>query len=141
MGRFLWVWMALPRGWRMRFLALGLGILGAVAGFIGGLIVILIGAVGGLFAAEGTATVVLLGLAAMAASTVALFGSGLAAARPSFGAVLLGISAVVGLLAVSLAYVPAAIFLGLAAVLAFMGRRTAPRTNIRQYGPAPRDNW
>lgn len=117
----------------MRLAALGLGLLGSIVGFFGGLFVILVGSVGTLFAAEGSGTVALLGLLALGASTLGVVGAVFAVARPRLAAAFMAGGAVIGVLAVSLAYIPAAILLAVAAFLAFMGRRASPQPYIQQY--------
>lgn len=107
----------------MTIAALIIGIFGALAGFIGALFALLVGGVGAAFELEEAGTVVGLGLAAIGLSVVGLVGAALSIAKPRVAAVLMLVSAIGGLIAVSVAYVLGTILLIIAAVFAFFGRK------------------
>ncbi|MFH1142001.1 MAG: hypothetical protein V1724_10195 [Chloroflexota bacterium] len=106
----------------MRIAALVIGIIGAMAGFIGGLIALVAGGIAGAFGAESAGTVEGLGLAGIGFSVVGLVGAALAIAKPKVAAILMVISAVGGIISIFVAYILAALLLGIAALLAFLGR-------------------
>ena len=104
----------------MRVAGLVLGIMGAIAGFIGAIVALTIGSIG---AAFGDNTVVLLGLAGLGACIVGLVGAALSMAKPRLAASLMLVSAIVGVIAISYAYILATVLLVIGAVLTFLGRK------------------
>ena len=109
----------------MRIAALIIGIFGSVAGFIGAVFAVFIGGLGGAFGAEGAGEVAGLGFGALIASVVALVGAALALAKPRTSAVIMGVSAIAGLIFVSAAFVLGTILLLIATLFAFLGRNQA----------------
>ena len=107
----------------MRIAALVIGIFGAMAGFAGALFAMVVGGIGEAFGADEGSSVAILGFVALVASIVGLVGAALALAKPRVAGGLMGVSAVVGLIATSLAYALATVLLLVAALLAFLGRR------------------
>jgi hypothetical protein len=112
----------------MRIAALVLGVLGAIGGFIGALIAFFFAGVVEVVdeisgAEKGVGEeIAILGLVAFAASVGGLVGGSIAIAKPKVAAVLMLVAAIVGVLSISVAFVPAAILLLIAALLAFLGR-------------------
>ena len=106
----------------MRIAALIIGIFGSVAGFIGAVFAVFVGGLGGAFGAEGAEQVTGLGFGALIASIVALVGAALAITKPRTSAILMGVSAIAGLIFVSFAFVLGTILLLIATLLAFLGR-------------------
>ena len=105
----------------MKLAALIIGIFGSVAGFIAAMFALLVGGIGA--AVGGGTEVAWLGFAAFVASIVALVGAALAIAKPRFSAVTMLVCGVVGLVCVSVFWIPAALLLAIAALLAFLGRK------------------
>ena len=108
----------------MKIAALIIGIFGAVAGFIGSLLAIIFGGIGAGLGVEEGEQVIGLGFGALLMSVIALVGAALAIGKPKVSAGLMAISAVVGVILVSAAYVLATVLLLIAALLAFLGRRS-----------------
>ena len=106
----------------MRVAALVLGILGGLAGLIGGACALAVGGIGEAFGAEGAEEIIGLGWLAFVAGIGGLIGAGMAMTKPKIAAALMAIAGIVGLIAVSLAYVFATALFGIAALLAFLGR-------------------
>ena len=104
----------------MKIAALIIGIFGAMAGFIGAIVALFLGGIGAAFGA-GT-EVAWLGFGALAMSVVGLVGAALSIAKPRAAAVLMVISAILGVIFVFVAYILATILLLVAALLAFLGR-------------------
>ena len=59
----------------------------------------------------------------MAMSIIGLVGAALAMGKPRFAALLMAVSAIVGLVLISFGYILATVLLLIAAVLAFLGRK------------------
>ncbi|MBS4007490.1 MAG: DUF4064 domain-containing protein [Clostridium sp.] len=111
----------------MRIAALILGILGGIIGMGGGFFAALFGGLGQAFQAEGATMVTGLGLAAIPAGILGLVGGALAIARPKLAGLLMLISAVVGVILVSAAYIVASIFLVIGGIFAFIGNKELAR--------------
>ena len=106
----------------MRIASLIIGIFGAIAGFIGALLAMLVGGIGvALDESEGN-QIVVLGMVALLMSIVGLVGAALAMAKPRAAAMLMALSAIVGIVVIFLAYIVAMVLLLIAAALAFLGR-------------------
>lgn len=106
----------------MRIAALIIGIFGSVAGFIGAIFALFVGGIGGALGAEGAGQVAGLGVGALIASVAALVGAALAMAKPRTSAVIMGLSAIAGLIFISWAFVLGTVLLLLATLFAFLGR-------------------
>ena len=107
----------------MRIAALIIGIFGAAAAFVGALLAMLFGGVGvALDESEGE-QIVVLGMVALLMSIVGLVGAALSIAKPRAAAVLMALSAIVGVVLIFVAYIVATVLLLIAAVLAFLGRK------------------
>lgn len=106
----------------MRIAALIIGIFGSVAGFIGAIFALFVGGIGSAFGAEGAGEIAGLGFGALIASIAALVGAALAMAKPRTSAVIMGVSAIAGLIFVFMAFVIGTILLLLATLFAFLGR-------------------
>jgi len=107
----------------MRIAALVLGIIGGLAGLAGAVFALFVGGLGSAFGAQGAETVIGLGFAAIPLAVLGLVGAALAPSRPKAAAWCMGISAVGGLIAISAAYIVAALCLGVATVMAIAGRK------------------
>lgn len=107
----------------MRIAALALGVLGAAAGFIDAVYVVFIGGFGASLGAEGGEQVFAQGLGAVGASVAGLVGAVLAMPKPKASAIVMGLSAIAGVIFVTAAFIPGAILLLLAALFAFLGRK------------------
>ena len=105
-----------------------LGIFGAIAAFIGAIIALIVGGIGGAFEAEGAETIVIGGWIALLMSVVALVGAAITMAAPKVAAGFMVVSAIVGVIAISAAYVLATVLLLIAGLLAFIGRPKMERT-------------
>lgn len=107
----------------MRIAALALGVLGAAAGFIAAVYVVFIGGFGASIGAEGGERIFAQGLGAVGASAAGLVGAVLAMPKPKASAIIMGVSAIAGVIFVAAAFVPGTILLLLAALFAFLGRK------------------
>lgn len=107
----------------MKLAALIIGIFGAMAAFIAAIIVIV---AGGFFEAVGVggAEIAGPGFWALAMSVVGLVGAALAIGKPRIAAGAMVVSAIGGTISISLFYAPAAVLLLIAALLAFLGRKS-----------------
>lgn len=106
----------------MRIAALILGILGGLAGLLGGACALAVGGIGEALGAEGAEEVIGLGWLAFVAAIGGLIGAGLSMKKPKVAAILMAVAAVVGLVAVFVAYLFATVLFGLGALFAFLGR-------------------
>ena len=106
----------------MKLAALIVGIFGSMAGFIAAIFGLIFGGID--FAVGGGAGIVWQSFGAMGMSVVGLVGAALAIAKPRIAVGLLLLSAVLGTIFISLFYVPAAVMLVIAALLAFLGRKS-----------------
>ena len=112
----------------MRTASLVLGIIGGVFGIIAGFLAMLFGGAGAAFQAEGSGTIVGLGIAAVFIGVVGIVGGALAPRYPKAAALLQLFSCVAGFIAVSLFWIFSGILLLIGAGLAFFGRRARPVT-------------
>lgn len=106
----------------MKLAALIVGIFGSMAGFIGAIFGLIVGGIDA--AIGGGAQIAWLSFGAMGMSVVGLVGAALAIAKPRIAVGLMVVSAVLGTIFISLFYVPAAVMLVIAALLAFLGRKS-----------------
>ena len=106
----------------MRVAALVLGILGGLAGLAGGAYVLAVGGLDEAFGGDSSEELYTMGWLAVVAGIGGLIGAGMAMTKPKIAAALMAISAVVGLSAVSFAFLFAAILFGIGALMAFLGR-------------------
>lgn len=111
----------------MRLAALIIGIFGGMAGFLGALFALAVGGLGSELGVEESGTVVTLGLIALAMSIVAIIGAALCMAKPRLAASLMILSTIVGVISIFVFYSVAAIFLIIAAILAFIARKERPK--------------
>jgi hypothetical protein len=109
----------------MRIAALILGVVGGVFGLIAALLALGIGGIGSATGQQGGGQIIGLGWSAFAFCILGFLGSGLAMGKPKLGAVLLLVAGLGFFISISwFAIITAPLFL-IAALLAFMGRRTA----------------
>lgn len=106
----------------MKLAALIVGIFGSMAGFIGAILGLIVGGIDA--AIGGGAQIAWLGFGAMGMSVVGLVGAALAIAKPRIAAGAMVVSAIGGTISISLFYAPAAVLLLIAALLAFLGRKS-----------------
>lgn len=106
----------------MKLAALIVGIFGSMAGFIGAIFGLIVGGIDA--AIGGGSQIAWLSFGAMGMSVVGLVGAALAIAKPRIAVGLMVVSAVLGTIFISLFYVPAAVMLVIAALLAFLGRKS-----------------
>ena len=102
----------------MKGVVVALGIIGTIFGFFGALFALGIGGLGEAFEAEGATSVIKSGVVAILASITGLVGAVLVFGKPKLAGWLMIGSAIVGLVAVSLFYIIATVFLGIGGVLA-----------------------
>src|SRR4030042_4115597 len=101
----------------MKGAVLALGIIGAIAGLIAGLFALGVQGMSEAFGAEGS-NIAANGIVAILASVVGLVGAVLVFSKPKLaGWIMIG-SAIVGLVATSMFYIIALIFLGIGGILA-----------------------
>lgn len=106
----------------MKLAALIIGIFGSMAGFIAAIFGLIVGGID--FAIGGGAEIAWQSFGAMGMSVVGLVGAALAIGKPRIATGLMVLSAVLGTIFISLFYVPAAVMLLIAALLAFLGRKS-----------------
>jgi hypothetical protein len=82
-----------------------LGLIGGIFGFFGAIIALMFGGLGAAFAAEGASTVISAGWVAMLLSIVGIVGASIVKGKPKTGGWFMIVSAVGGLIAISMAYV------------------------------------
>ena len=112
----------------MRIASLVLGIFAGLFGLLGGMCGVAVGAVGGAFDVEGADQVVNLGWLAFVAAISGMVGASFALHRPKIASGVMFVSGIVGLIAISFAFIFSAIFFGLASLLAFLGRNEKKST-------------
>ena len=118
----------------MRTAAMVLGILGGLAGLVGGALAFLAGGIVSAFGVDGGAEVMDLSWVAFAASIIGLIGAGVAPAKPKLSALFMTIAAVTGFVVVYYFYILAAVLFGIAALLAFLGGNQKESDRIRRTG-------
>ena len=106
----------------MKLAALIIGIFGSMAGFIAAILGLIVGGID--FAIGGGPQIAWQSFGAMGMSVVGLVGAALAIAKPRIAAGGMLVSAVLGTIFISLFYLPAAVLLLIAAILAFLGRKS-----------------
>jgi hypothetical protein len=99
-----------------------LGIVGGVFGILGALLAMMVGGLGAAFDAEGSASIVGLGFAAVFLGVLGIVGGSLARSRPSVGALLQLIAGLAGFVAVSAMWLIGGPLLLVGAILAWIGR-------------------
>jgi len=107
----------------MRIAALILGLLGGIAGLFASGFAMFVGGVGSAFAVEGAETVTGLGLAAIPLAILGMVGGAIAITRPKIAGILMLISAVGGLICISMVYVIPFLLLLVGAILALIGQK------------------
>jgi len=95
-----------------------LGIIGGIFGLLGAIVALFLGGLGGAFGMSGAETIVGLGWLAILASIIGLVGAGIVKSKPKAGGALMIISAILGIISVSFAYLLATILLGIGGLLA-----------------------
>lgn len=101
----------------MRTTEFVLGLIGGIFGFIGAILALFIGGVDAAFSDTGTSDVIGLGWAAFIFSALAIVGSVVVKSRAKVGGVLLLISAIGGLISISMFYLISAILIGIAGLM------------------------
>ncbi len=109
----------------MKVAALVLGIIAGVIGLIGGSCAFAVGGIGEAFEVEGSETVSNLGILAFVAGITGMVGAALSISKPRTASVIMAVSGIAGLIAVSFAFIFATILFGIAALLAFLGRNSS----------------
>ncbi|MDI3328374.1 MAG: DUF4064 domain-containing protein [Alicyclobacillaceae bacterium] len=107
----------------MQIAALVLGIIGGLAGIGGAVFALFVGGIGSAFGAEGSGTVVGLGLMAIVSSILGIVGGALAMSRPKAAGILMLVSAVAGAVFISFGYVVAFPCLLVGGILALVASR------------------
>ncbi|GGA16112.1 DUF4064 domain-containing protein [Virgibacillus dakarensis] len=95
-----------------------LGLIGGIIGFFAAILALFIGGVDAAFSSDGTSEVTGLGWAAFLFSALAIVGSVVVKSKAKAGGILLLISAVGGLISISMFYLISAVLIGIAG---FMG--------------------
>ncbi|GAB2555966.1 DUF4064 domain-containing protein [Gracilibacillus alcaliphilus] len=102
----------------MRTTEFVLGLIGGIFGFFGAMFALFVGGIDAAFSETGTSEVTGLGWAAFLFSALAIVGSVVVKSKAKFGGILLLISAIGGLISISMFYLISAILIGIAG---FMG--------------------
>ena len=106
----------------MRVAAMIIGIFGSIASFMGACTVTVGGGLVDALGAEEGAEIASMGILGWAASIVALVGAAMAMGKPKTGAIIMIVAAIVGLIVNGGFFIPGAVLLAVAALLAFFGR-------------------
>lgn len=120
----------------MRVAAMVIGILGAIAAFMGACTVTVGGGIADAFGAEEGAEIAGRGAIGWVASIVALVGAAMALSKPRVAAILLAVGAIVGLIVNGVFFIPGAVLLGVATLLAFFGRNEKEKAEAER-----RERW
>lgn len=107
----------------MKVAAMILGIIGGLAGIGGAIFALFVGGIGGAFGANGAGTVVTLGYASIPFSILGIVGGAMSMTKPKAGAIMMIISAVGGVIAISMAYIIAGLLLLVGGILAFVASK------------------
>ncbi|API91705.1 hypothetical protein J32TS6_40730 [Virgibacillus pantothenticus] len=104
----------------MRTTEFVLGLIGGIFGFIGAILALFIGGVDAALNETGSSDVTGLGWAAFLFSALAIVGSVVVKSKAKVGGVLLLISAIGGLISISLFYAISAVLIGIAGLMALI---------------------
>jgi hypothetical protein len=115
-------------GGNMRIAGLIIGVFGAISAFGGAIFVLFISGVAEVLGAEGADQLAIGGVIALIMSIVALVGAVLSMAKPRLAVALMIVAAIVGLIAVFAAFIPATVLLFIASGLTFFGRKEGKRS-------------
>jgi len=105
-----------------------LGIVGGIAGAIGAVIAIMVGGMGSAFGAEGAETITVLGAVALGFAFLGTVGGAIAIPKPKIAGVLMLVSGIGGIIAVSAAFAFGGVLLivgGILALIALRKRKSA----------------
>ncbi len=108
----------------MKIAALILGIIGGLAGLVGGILALTVGGLGGAFGAHGAHLVTHLGGWAIVFSLVGIIGGALAMGPSKIAGIMMLISAIGGLISISMFYVIAFVLLLVGGILALCSQTT-----------------
>lgn len=101
----------------MRTTEFVLGLIGGIFGFIGAILALFIGGVDAAFSESGTSDVIGLGWMGFLFSVLAIVGSVVVRSKAKVGGILLLVSAVGGLISISMFYLVSAIMIGIAGLM------------------------
>lgn len=94
-----------------------LGLIGGIIGIIAAFLAMMFGGVGAAFDADGSGSIVGLGFSALFASILGIVGSALVKGKPKVGSILMLISAVWGVVSISMFYIVSVVLLGVAGIM------------------------
>ncbi|EIJ79177.1 hypothetical protein PB1_16509 [Bacillus methanolicus PB1] len=94
-----------------------LGLLGGIFGFIGAFMALFIGGVDAAFSSSGTSEVIGLGWAAVILSILGIIGSVVVKSKAKFGGILMLISAIGGVISISMFYILPGVLLLIAGLM------------------------
>lgn len=94
-----------------------LGLIGGIFGFLAAILALMFGGVDAAFSDDGTSEVIGLGWAAFLFSALAIVGSVVVKFKARLGGILLLVSAVGGLISISMFYLISAIMIGIAGLM------------------------
>lgn len=94
-----------------------LGLLGGIFGFIGAIMALFIGGVDAAFSSSGESSIIGLGWAAIFLSIIGIIGSVVVKGKPKFGGLLMLVSAIGGVISISLFYLLPCILLLIAGLM------------------------
>ncbi|MFC7745887.1 DUF4064 domain-containing protein [Lentibacillus kimchii] len=101
----------------MKTTSFTLGLIGGIIGIIASFLAMFIGGVGSAFEAEGSGSMIGLGISALFASILGIVGSALVKGKPKVGSILMLISAVWGVVSVSMFYIVSVVLLGIGGIM------------------------
>ncbi|MFD1066967.1 DUF4064 domain-containing protein [Oceanobacillus locisalsi] len=101
----------------MRTTEFVLGLIGGIIGFGAAILALMVGGIDAAFSESGTSEVTGLGWAAFLFSALAIVGSVVVKSKAKIGGILLLISAVGGLISISMFYLVSAVLIGIAGLM------------------------
>ena len=112
----------------MRIAGLILGLIGGIAGIIGAFLALFVGGLGQAFGAEGAKLVTGLAGLAFPFALLGIVGGAMALAKPKAAGIMMLISAIGGLIAISVGYILAFILLLVGGILSLSGQKELIKT-------------
>lgn len=110
-----------------------LGLIGGIFGFIAAIMAMAVGNVDAFFSSSGTSSITGLAWAAFFFSALAIVGSIVVRTKSKVGGIILIISAVGGLISISMFYLISAILIGIAGFMGvFVKKEVSPQVQVKQ---------
>lgn len=107
-----------------------LGLIGGIFGFLAAILALFIGGVDAAFSNSGSSEITGLGWAAFLFSALAIVGSVVVKSKAKVGGILLLISAVGGLISISMFYLISTVLIGIAGLMGVLKKDTEKQTAV-----------